>query len=184
MRTFFTADHHFGHRAIIDMCARPFASIDEHDEALIELWNFVVGPRDQVFHLGDFSHRAGVDHAEKVLRRLNGSVHLIEGNHDKSSVRKLPWASVSQMKDVVVDGQRAFCAHYGMRVWPGQWRGSIMLYGHSHGRLPGNSRSLDVGVDCWGYGPVDLEQIRARLADLPEWQPEEIGDEPAPTVTL
>lgn len=182
MRTFFTADHHFGHEAILRMCARPFGSIAEHDEALIELWNHRVSPRDQVFHLGDFAFRTGTDYAEKILRRLNGSVHLIRGNHDKESIRKLGWASVGETKDVVVDGQRIFLCHYGMRVWPGQWRGSISLYGHSHGRLPGNSLSLDVGVDCWGYGPVDLEQIKARLATLPEWRPEE-QTEPETEVT-
>jgi calcineurin-like phosphoesterase family protein len=42
-----------------------------------------------------------------------------------------------------------------------------MLYGHSHGRLPGTRTSLDVGVDCWSYLPVTLDEIRDRLATLP-----------------
>ncbi|RYG87688.1 MAG: hypothetical protein EON59_06705 [Alphaproteobacteria bacterium] len=45
-------------------------------------------------------------------------------------------------------------------------------------RLPGNSRSLDVGVDAWNYVPIDIEQIRARMAILPEWTPEEVGPDP------
>ncbi len=46
-----------------------------------------------------------------------------------------------------------------------------MLYGHSHGSLPGNSQSVDVGVDNgWGYKPVTLAQIEQRLKTLPEYK--------------
>lgn len=33
--TFFTSDLHLGHRNIIRLCGRPFASLEEMDEALI-----------------------------------------------------------------------------------------------------------------------------------------------------
>ncbi len=35
MTTFLTADHHFGHAPIIGYCARPFASVEEMDAAMI-----------------------------------------------------------------------------------------------------------------------------------------------------
>jgi calcineurin-like phosphoesterase family protein len=54
-----------------------------------------------------------------------------------------------------------------MRTWAGAVRGAIHVYGHSHGRLPGNSKSCDVGVDCWDFYPVDLPTITARLAASP-----------------
>ena len=44
-----------------------------------------------------------------------------------------------------------------------------MLYGHSHDSLPGNSQSLDVGVDCWGMQPVALSEILARMDTLPKY---------------
>jgi len=177
-KTYFTADTHFGHRAIISMCARPFSSIEEHDATLVDLWNGVVRPNDEVWHLGDFSYRAGEGGAERILRKLNGCIHLVKGNHDRHGVTSLPqWASVQDFKEIKLDGQRISLFHYGMRTWPAQWHDSIQLYGHSHTRLPGNSRSLDVGVDAWNYVPVDIEQIRARMATLPEWKPEEIGPE-------
>ena len=47
-------------------------------------------------------------------------------------------------------------------------RGALHVYGHSHGKLPGNNVSLDVGVDCWNLRPVTLSEIRARLAMLPD----------------
>ena len=32
---FFTSDTHFGHKNILNFCHRPFDSIEEHDQALI-----------------------------------------------------------------------------------------------------------------------------------------------------
>jgi hypothetical protein len=41
------------------------------------------------------------------------------------------------------------------------------LYGHSHGRLPGNVQNADVGVDVMGWTPLRLGQIRDYMATLP-----------------
>jgi calcineurin-like phosphoesterase family protein len=76
------------------------------------------------------------------------------------------------MARISVDGDRLVLNHYCMRVSPAQRRGAIHLYGHSHGRLRGTSRCLDVGVDCWQFMPVGLHQIRERLAELPTLDPE------------
>jgi calcineurin-like phosphoesterase family protein len=52
-------------------------------------------------------------------------------------------------------------------VWNASHHGALHFYGHSHGNLPGDSQSLDVGVDCWDFRPASLAEIRARLATLP-----------------
>jgi calcineurin-like phosphoesterase family protein len=53
-----------------------------------------------------------------------------------------------------------------MRVWNHSHHGSWHLFGHSHGTLTDDtdSLSLDVGVDCWGYSPVSMEQLDAKMA--------------------
>lgn len=58
MKVWFTADTHFGHRNILKHCDRPFGSVKEMDEALIAMWNAVVGLNDDVWHLGDFAYRS------------------------------------------------------------------------------------------------------------------------------
>lgn len=179
MTIFFTADTHFGHAGILSprmRSPRPFADIQEHDEALVACWNAVVGPRDVVWHLGDFAYRSDESYARAIFGRLNGTKHLICGNHDKLA-KRLPWTSQQDVAHVVDAGTGIWLSHYAHRAWPRSFRGDIHLYGHSHGSLPGTSRSLDVGVDCWGWTPVRLSQIRDRMAQTPE-QPEELGGEP------
>jgi calcineurin-like phosphoesterase family protein len=167
MTTHFTADQHWGHEAVIAMCKRPFATVEEMDEAMIANWNAVVAKNDNVWVVGDFAYRIDVKRKRAIFSQLYGSKHLVPGNHDDNDTLSLPWASIGQIRQIVVDGQKIVLCHYGMRTWPGSRRGAIHLYGHSHGTLPGNHQSLDVGVDCWDFRPVSLPQIREVLEREP-----------------
>ncbi len=172
---FFTADHHFGHANIIPQCRRPFNDVREMDEAMVERWNAVVKARDDIWHVGDFAYRAFSEATDRTFRRLHGRKRLIIGNHDRQSTRALPWAEPPAHLAVLKEaGSRIVLCHYGLRVWPSMHHGTISLYGHSHGRLPGHSRALDVGVDNWDFFPVSIDQIRERLATLPAYTDPEI----------
>jgi len=163
-RVHFTADCHFGHASIIRMAGRPFGSIEEHDQALIDAWNAHVAPGDTVFVVGDFAHKADNPQAAKIFERLRGTKHLVVGNHDGEFVRtQLPWASVMDRVKLTVDGQKIVLDHYPLRSWEGVRSGAIQLFGHVHNRIDVWSNSCDVGVDAWGYRPVTLFDIRARL---------------------
>ena len=78
---YYTADTHFGHKSIIDMCKRPFKTIHQMDRALIERWNERVGHEDTVYHLGDVAF-GPVSEGRKYFDLLNGKKHLIVGNHE------------------------------------------------------------------------------------------------------
>lgn len=172
-QTYFTADTHFGHTNVIRFCNRPFADAEEMDAAMIANWNAVVGPKDDVFHLGDFAVRCDPKKMANIFRRLNGRKHLIIGNHDSGATIALPWSSqAAHYREISVEGQRVILFHYGQRVWNGMRYGALQFFGHSHGRLPGCRASLDVGVDSWGYTPVTLAAIRERLALLEPFDPE------------
>lgn len=166
---YFTSDTHFGHRNIIKYSKRPFNSVEEMDEALITNWNERVQPTDEIYHLGDFAFKGS--NSQEVMDRLNGKKHLVRGNHDpkhrENQLRGWEW-----IKDYYLlryNGEKIILFHYGLRVWDCSHYGSIALYGHSHGGLPGNDQSLDVGTDCWNYRPVTLAEIKARLATLPPY---------------
>lgn len=168
MTVFFTSDQHWGHAAIIDMCARPFSDVDEMDRQMIYDWNSVVRPTDTVWHLGDFAHRMDRDKLQRLFGKLNGVKHLITGNHDGDDTLALPWTSIAQMREIYINGQRIWLSHYALREWPRFYKDSLHLFGHSHSKMPGSRRCIDVGVDNVGFVPRTLEQLKARMALLPE----------------
>jgi calcineurin-like phosphoesterase family protein len=173
VNTWFTADLHLGHANIIGFVGRPFADVEEMDRTLIANWNAVVGPDDDVWCLGDFCYRAEKA-AETYLGQLAGRKHLIWGNHDSDQSRHAKgWATSQPYAEIEIDRRKVVLFHYGQRAWNGMRRKSVMLYGHSHGRLPGykiagGGGTLDVGVDAgWNFTPVGLDDILQRIKTFP-----------------
>jgi calcineurin-like phosphoesterase family protein len=178
-KVYFTSDTHFGHANIIRYSNRPFASADEMDRELIRRWNEVVKPGDTVYHLGDFAVGGGP--AEPYLDQLNGDIVLIVGNHENRALRcprrfKLVTGLLEIDVKIVEDGktikQAITLCHYAMKVWNKSHHGAWQLYGHSHGTLPDpqDARQFDVGVDCWDFRPISVEQVQAKMATK-SWVP-------------
>ena len=159
---YFTSDTHFADVRVLRIDRRPFATMPEHDAALIARWNATVSPDDEVWHLGDFSlPRARI--AEDMLARLNGRKHLIIGNNDDAATTAAKgWASVQHYAELAVDGRLVVLCHYPFRTWNKIGKGTIDLHGHSHGKLTPIPRQYDVGVDAQDYRPATLETIVAR----------------------
>ncbi len=158
-KVFFIGDTHFGHANIIKYCKRPFSSAQEMDEMLIKYWNETVELSDTVYHVGDFAFDS---HPEKYLSRLNGTKHLIKGNHDRQPSIKQGWASINDYREIRVEGQIIILLHYAMRVWNKSHKGSWMFYGHSHGTLSDdhNALSIDVGADNHNYRPISFNEVK------------------------
>jgi calcineurin-like phosphoesterase family protein len=163
--TWFTSDHHFGHKNIIGFSGRPFASIEEMNEELMRRWNAVVKDTDTVFHLGDLSYRRDGGTAD-ILRRLNGKKFLVPGNHDTPGR-----LGAQSMQNIVVlppiykyaqNGVQVLLCHYPIESWGAMRRGVLHLHGHSHGNSRPLKGRLDVGVDCWDYAPISFEEAAHR----------------------
>lgn len=170
---FFTSDTHFGHKLMLAdsrRCPRPWTTVDEMNEGLIDNWNDRVKPGDRVYHLGDFSFMTSGKTLE-VIKRLNGFIHLVRGNHDNmSSVCLEQFESVSHYKEIRVSGIKICMSHYAFMTWNKMYLGSWMLHGHSHGSLPidGTKMRLDVGIDAVsGYRPIAFEEVAVRLEGRP-----------------
>lgn len=162
----FTADDHFGHRRIIEYSKRPFTTIEEHDEALIANWNARVQPGDNVYHLGDLTFLKP-EKAKPLIERLNGKIHYIQGNHDKTAFAlRGMFVWYKEVAEIEVQGQAIWLSHYAHRVWNRSHHGVWHLYGHSHGSLPDlkDSMSFDVGVDCHGYKPISFDEVKAIMS--------------------
>jgi len=154
---FFTSDTHFGDHRVMNLRPRPFGSLAEMDAALAERWNAVVGPEDEVWHLGDFARTAAL--ARSWLARLNGRKHLLVGNNDPAPETAHGWASVQAYAELTLDGVPLVLCHYPFRSWNRMGRGAVNLHGHSHGRLKPFRRQHDVGVDVRGFRPATLGEL-------------------------
>lgn len=170
MTIFFSSDHHFGHTNIIRYANRPFSSVEEMNETLIENHNKIVKPGDEVFFLGDFSFLREED-TIKIIKRLNGQKNLILGNHDRGiseySERYIDnklFRTISNYKKINRYGQKIILFHYSLRAWDCSHRSSWALWGHSHGSLKPYGKSVDVGVDSKyltdEYRPVSFEEVK------------------------
>lgn len=172
MTVFFTADTHFGHALMVASsrrCPRPWDTVEEMTEGLVANWNTVVSWKDTVYHLGDVSFLKSGQTLE-VLKRLNGFIHLVRGNHDGMSAQCLgEFESVSDIKEIRVEGQKLILCHYALMTWNKMHEGSWMLHGHSHGalRVDETKCRMDVGVDARAlpgrpetYAPIPFEYVK------------------------
>ncbi len=177
------SDPHLFHLSIITMCSRPFVKPNGEPDvklmnSVIEAnWKSCVRPGDTIYCLGDFSHRTPPgDELSKLFARLPGRKVLLVGNHDKAALT-LPWDEIHEVLHTTIDSTKVTLCHYRWADWPGKRRGALMLYGHSHGRQPGNQQSMDIGVDVMGWSPVRMNQIKAVMAELPSAPDFEVGDD-------
>lgn len=159
---FISSDYHLGHKNVIKYDNRPFDSIDEMDEAIIKNHNNVVGPNDDFYFLGDFCFNRAK--TENYLQRLNGNKFFICGNHDKRDTIKLYreyGTYLGGLQRLTLNDQDLILCHYSMRVWDKSHRGTIHLYGHSHGSLEHTpwGKSMDVGIMLSDYSPYNLKTI-------------------------
>lgn len=168
----YTSDLHLGHANIIRHCSRPFTSVGEMDEKLIQNWNKKVHNDDTVYIVGDFIFRAPRKNVEEYLKALKGHKHLILGNHDRSWLKKLQnpeqyLDSIEPMLYITDKNHPVVLCHYPMMTWQSANRGGIMVYGHIHKNthtafwplIARNSSMLNAGVDVNGFEPVSLEEM-------------------------
>jgi calcineurin-like phosphoesterase family protein len=165
------ADTHYGHANIIKYCQRPFASVEEMNETIIQNWNKVVKKNDIVWHLGDFALMKDDNIAVgNLIRRLNGKINLIFGSHDKQAIACKHLFNKCYYKNTIVDeninGYRILMGHCPMLSWEGKAHDSLHAFGHVHSgeykKFLCAQNSADVGVDAWGYSPVHFDDFVKR----------------------
>ena len=174
-RLWFTSDTHWHHSRIIEFCNRPFTSIEEMNEKLIENWNSVVKPGDTVFHLGDFCF-GGSQAWNSILDQLNGNILLIKGNHDEKSLRQgymLRFKWVGYQLHLLIEDRSIYLNHFPFLCYGGTYHDNPtwQLFGHVHSGPGANGKDIDrlqylfptqydVGVDNNNFTPVSFEQIK------------------------
>ena len=179
---FFTSDLHFRHGNIIKYCKRPFETVQQQTEQLIENWNRTVPDTAIVFILGDFAF-ATKNQWRGLLNRLTGKKYLILGNHDRDDdIPTEMFESIVDLAKVSIkindyEWKTFILSHRPILCWEGSNDGSVMLYGHVHtctnldvGEtldsklvkfMPKNS--WDVGVDNNNYTPISVHEVLEKI---------------------
>jgi calcineurin-like phosphoesterase family protein len=187
MATWFTSDLHLGHANIINYCERPFTSVQQMNEALIDRWNAVVSPTDTVWVLGDMALGV-IDDSLPLVQRLAGRTLLLAGNHDRCWAGHGPKGQRWEQRyldagfdeihhgviSLTVGGHHVIACHFPYRGDSSETdryvderpvdRGEWLLHGHVHERWRQRERMINVGVDAWNNAPVDEATIAAMIA--------------------
>ena len=173
---YFVSDTHFNHENIIKYCKRPFKSVEENDEELIRRWNEKVPKDGIVFHLGDVAF-GDLNYVDDILKRLNGTIYLVIGNHDwRRIVNQHKWRFelMTQQINMKIGKRHIILNHYPLLCFSGAWRGedaTYQLFGHVH-TSPYTDEGLDqarmkmlftsqydVGVDNNDFTPVSWKEV-------------------------
>ena len=177
------SDLHLLHQNIIrggKIGIRPFDTIDQMHERIIEGWNSVVKPRDKVYHLGDLTLWRPRKHYRPedatawatlcgVMNRLHGQKRHLLGNHDHLGIEAY---HVLGFEKVMAYRHMAGFLFSHIPCHPSQfYRFKGNVHGHTHqGTIftydgDADRKYVNVCVDAPGmnYTPISLEQIQQRL---------------------
>jgi calcineurin-like phosphoesterase family protein len=149
---FLISDTHFDHENIIKYQKRPFPTLGCMNYELERRWNAIVRPEDTVYMLGDLAFK----HPRQWLRRLNGNIIYINGNHGDKGVA-----------DYLVmhfEGTQYLLIHDPINV-PEHYDGWV-IHGHHHADMLDDyplinpkTKSVNVSVELTKYAPVPFSQI-------------------------
>ena len=142
-KTFFISDLHFNHENIISFDKRPFRDKTHMFYSMIARWNDIVSPEDTVYILGDFAWDREAGSIASILKKLNGTKHMILGNHDacyddKRVIDALNGGTITTYKEIEVDDKLVVLSHFPIASWKHMQgdmyhnNGTIHLYGHVH----------------------------------------------------
>lgn len=173
---YYIGDLHLGHANCIQFDNRPFSSLDEMHQTILNNWNQTVSENDDVYILGDFAWKNDV--GLEIARQLKGSKHLILGNHDKLTKElSNQFVTIDLIKTIQDQNKSVVLCHYPIAHWQNADHGYIHFYAHIHTsrdsrpfeqykQIMKNSlrtyECYNVGCMLHNYTPVTMFQVMSR----------------------
>jgi len=154
------ADPHFGHENIIKYENRPFASVEEMDEILIERHNKRVQKHEKVIIAGDFSLHLTAK-TKEIIKRLNGYKILIMGNHDRQKSYKAwyEYGFNEVYKYPIILKDNIIISHEPI-FFEGNY---VNIHGHTHSNKNEHTdnwnKHLCISVEKLNYYPINIEGL-------------------------
>ena len=168
---YYISDTHFGHANIMRLCNRPFSSVEEMDNIIINNWNNKVMPEDDIFFLGDFCFKSGKA-PQEYLKRLNGHKYFIIGNHDQSIKKDIRGLSkyledITYYLEVKDEDSKIILMHYPILEWNGYFHNTLHFYGHIHNNTKNDTyhiihkipNAYNVGADILDFTPQNKNDV-------------------------
>jgi calcineurin-like phosphoesterase family protein len=154
--TWFIGDTHFGHANILkyEKAARPFDSIEQMNEAIIDRWNAVVGEFDKVFHLGDFCFGS---HNIEIAKRLKGQKRLILGNHDVYNADQ--YLKYFNTVHGVLFWNDCILTHVPVHPKQLEHRAKYNIHGHLHSNQLDDEKYINVSCENNNLTPINADEI-------------------------
>ncbi len=172
---YYISDTHFNDERVAALCGRPFKSIQEHDQALVNNWNKKVTNNDIVYFVGDICTNffPGVI---DLLKSLNGEKYLVVGNHDMDAIEEYKSSGIFKKVEYIMiikdQGRDVILSHQPLMDWDTVIRGSYLIYGHIHNKTIKNGieyqqikdyyknkKAYNAGVDVTNFEPVTLDEL-------------------------
>lgn len=169
-KIYFTSDLHFGHQKDFLYKPRGFNSLEKMEDYIVEKWNNKVTNNDDVYVLGDLMLMDD-DHGLNLIKKLNGKLHIIFGNHDTDN-RIIKYCGLDNIVEVCF-AQRIrykkynfYLSHYPTITTNIDDRGLqkilINLHGHTHSKekfYNGIATIYNVSMDAHNCEPIEVEKI-------------------------
>lgn len=158
MKRWFISDTHFSRKNILKDADRPYKTIEEMNNSLIENWNNCIRSDDQVFFLGDFGH-GDVEHLHSICSQLNGHKTCIRGDQDRKAndMMRIGFVAVLESAQIKIGEHSVELVHIPSNSPVLQ----VQLHGHIHKKEPCtiSANRLNLCVDVWDYKPVPEKNI-------------------------
>jgi calcineurin-like phosphoesterase family protein len=161
-KRWFISDLHLNHDKMLELDDsgqpyRPFSSIDEMNNTILENINECVKDDGRLFVLGDVLFKPATSY--HLLERLPKRSILILGNHDTLTSNNY---YLNYFKKVVLwinfEEYDFVCSH--VPLMPEMFRNvAFNVHGHTHKHKLNDARYINVCVENTDYKPVSLEQI-------------------------
>lgn len=160
-----TSDFHFGHDKEFIWKERGFSSLEEMNEALIENFNSRVKEKDIAYILGDCIMGFHLEEGIEKLKKLNGKLTLVAGNHDTE--KKIELFRKENIFENILFADRIkigkfsiLLSHYPTIVTNTTKDKIVNFHGHTHSKSKFSEFNCcyHIGVDANNNYPVSLEE--------------------------
>lgn len=167
------SDTHLNHSNILSFTdenrnyIRPFSSVQEMNERILDRWNSVVKKGDIVYHLGDVTFGSKEDF-KALWPKFNGSKRLVVGNHDdvkflssggffKKVTMWRVWSEYNMIFSHVPLHRSS------LKNWTKFDSECLNVHGHIHHNRSPEGPYFNVSCEAVNYTPMHIEDL-ARMA--------------------